>query len=220
MMIAEVDEYIAANDKWKAEMKALRSILLDCQLTETFKWRTPCYTFDNKNMVLMGSFKDHCTISFVKGVLLNDSENILIKPGENSNSVRVIRFANVAKIAKLAPILKAYIFEAIEVEKSGINVDTSYRDEVDFAEELMMKLDENPAIKNAFEALTPGRQRGYNIFFTGAKQAKTRMARVEKYIPWILAGKGMNDCICGRTKKSPNCDGSHNDIEGYKREII
>lgn len=208
-MNKEVDEYLNAVGKWQNELSKLRSILLECGLTEEFKWRTPCYTFQNKNIILLGGFKEWCVISFLKGVLLNDENGILIAAGENSKSAKIIKFTNVEEIIKLKPILKAYIFEAMEVEKLGLKVEVNKNDELEFIEELQQKLDENLEFKTAFENLTLGRQRGYNMFFSAAKQSKTRIARIEKYTQQILNGKGINDCTCGMSKKMPSCDGSH-----------
>lgn len=205
---ANVDEYLGSLKKWAVEMQELRSILLSCQLEETIKWGVPCYTVQGGNVALLGSFKTYCTLSFVKGALLKDAEGILDLPGENSQSVRLIRFTAIEEIAKLAPVLKAYIDEAIAVEKTGLKVELK-KEMLEFPEELEKKLAEDLAFKTAFEALTPGRQRGYNLYFSGSKQAKTRLARIEKHTPRILSGKGINDCVCGMSKKMPGCDGSH-----------
>ena len=208
-----VDEYLKAINKWQVEMERLRIILLDCQLKEEFKWHVPCYTFNRNNIVLIGKFKDYCALSFFKGVLITDSERILVPPGENSQSVRMIKFTCLEQISKLEPVLKAYIFEAIEIEKAGLKVDFSEKELLVFPEELQKRWHESPAFKKAFRALTPGRQRAYNLYFTAPKQSKTREARIEKYIPRILDGFGINDCTCGLTKKKPGCDGSHKDIQ-------
>ncbi len=208
-MNTQVDEFLDKAEKWQNELSKLRSILLECGLNEEFKWRTPCYTFQNKNIILLGGFKEWCIISFLKGVLLNDENNILIAAGENSQSAKIIKFTNVEEIIKLKPILKAYIFEAMEVEKLGLKVKLKKNDEIKFIEELQQKLDKNIDFKTAFEKLTLGRQRGYTMFFSAAKQSKTRIARIEKYTQQILNGKGINDCTCGMSKKMPSCDGSH-----------
>ncbi|MBU0696840.1 MAG: DUF1801 domain-containing protein [Bacteroidetes bacterium] len=208
-MNPKVDEYLNKAKKWQQELKMLRRIVLDTQLVEELKWGVPCYTFDGKNVIMLNAFKEYCTLSFLKGVLLNDTDAILVAPGENSQSARQIRFTHVDEIIKLEPTLKAYIFETIEVEKAGLKVNTVENKDLVFSDELTAVLTNNAAFKVAFEALTPGRQRAYHIFFSAAKQAKSRESRIEKYTPRILIGKGMNDCVCGHSKRFPNCDGSH-----------
>ncbi len=205
----EVDAFFDNAEEWKEEMQYLRMIALDCGLTEALKWRQPCYTFEGCNIVIVSSFKDACVLSFLKGALLSDPNGILVKPGENTQSAKMVRFSNLQEIIGLEPILKIYIKEAIEVEKAGLKIDFKKFTEEDFVEELQQKLQENAEFRTAFEALTPGRQRAYNIHFAEAKQSKTRETRIEKYIPRILSGKGINDCTCGLSKKMPNCDGSH-----------
>ena len=189
----KVDGYIRKSKQWQEELQKLRTILLDCQLTEEVKWRVPCYTFQGRNVAFIGRFKESCVLSFVKGVLLKDARRILIQQTENSQSVRVIRFTTVEQIVKLETVLKAYIREAIEVEKAGLKVTLKKISEFKIPEEFQTKLDEIPALKKAFGALTPGRQRGYLLHFSGAKQSKTRAARVEKWMPHILNGKGIDD---------------------------
>ena len=168
-------------------------IILDCQLTEELKWGVPCYTFENKNIVLIHGFKEYCALLFVKGALLNDVKGILITQTENTQAARQIRFTNVREIVEMEPILKAYIFEAIEVEKAGLKVNFKKTTEFIIPEEFQNKLDEIPALKTAFEALTPGRQRAYILYFSASKQSKTRESRVEKCMQQILDGKGLND---------------------------
>lgn len=204
-----VDEYFEKPNKWLNELSKLRSIALDCLLTEEFKWRTPCYTYQGANIVLLGSFKECCTFSFFKGTLLQDPENILVLPGENSQSVRMAKFTSLDQINRLEPLLKSYLFEAIEVEKAGLKVEKTQSTDLEFPEELIKALEADPALSKAFYALTPGRQRAYNLFFTGSQNSKTRESRIQKYIPRILSGKGINDCTCGLSKKMPGCDGSH-----------
>jgi uncharacterized protein YdeI (YjbR/CyaY-like superfamily) len=211
-MNPKVDEFLSKAKRWQQEMEQLRIILLDCQLTEELKWRQPCYTFQNTNIILIGGFKEYCTLSFFKGVLLSDSENLLEAPGENSQSVRMIKFRNVQEIREKESVLKAYVYEAIEVEKAGLKVELKESSDLEFPEELLQKFADNPTFQKAFESLTPGRQRGYNLFFTAAKQSQTRTNRIEKYFPQILGGKGINDCTCGMSKKYPICDGSHKNI--------
>ena len=178
---------------WQEELKALRVILLDGGLTEELKWRVPCYTFEKNNIVLLSAFNDYCALSFVKGVLLKDANNILIQQTENTQAARQIRFTNVQEIHEMESILKAYLDEAIEVEKSGLKVNYKKMAEFIIPEELQRELDESPDLKTAFEALTPGRQRGYLLYFSAPKQSKTRVSRVEKYRQKILNGKGFND---------------------------
>ena len=208
-MNSKVDHFIRNAKQWQPEMELLRQLLLDCGLTEEFKWRTPCYCFKGNNVVLIASFKAFCALSFLKGSLLQDTNGMLVQPGENSQAVRFFKFTNVSEIKELKPILKNYIYEAIEVEKAGLKVAFKSNTEIELVEELKAILDENLALKTAFESLTPGRQRAYNLFFEAAKQSKTRVTRIEKYIPRILDGKGINDCVCGLSKKMPSCDGSH-----------
>lgn len=177
---------------WTEELKKLRAILLASGLNEESKWGFPCYTSDGKNVILLGAFKEYCAVGFIKGALLKDTKKLLVTPGENTQTVRQLRFTNARDVVKMEPILRAYISEAIEVEKSGVKVTVKKKPEP-IPEELQRKLDEMPKLKVAFEALTPGRQRGYILYFSGAKQSETRAARVEKCVPQILAGKGFYD---------------------------
>lgn len=192
-MNPKVDVYLSKVDKWQKELEKLRMILLDCMLTEELKWHSPCYTFHKSNVAIIGGLKDYCVLSFFKGALLSDANGILTKPGDNTQSGRVIPFTSVREIVKMEPILKAYIYEAIEIEKAGLKVDFKEKRELVFPEELQKKLDKDPAFKTAFLALTPGRQRAYNLYFSAAKQSKTREERIEKYVQRILSGKGLND---------------------------
>ncbi len=208
-MNPEVDIFIEKAKQWQEELTQLRNIILDCDLTEELKWGQPCYTYNNKNLIILGGFKDFCVISFFKGVLLIDSEKILIQQGENSQSARAIKFTNTKQIIDLAPVIKSYIFEAIEVEKSGLKVEYKKPEEYDIPTELEEKIASDSAFKEAFNELTPGRQKAYLLHFSSAKQSKTRMNRIEKYTGRILNGKGINDCVCGLSKRMPNCDGSH-----------
>jgi len=208
-MNPQVDEYLDRLQKWPEELEALRSIVLECMLTETIKWGVPCYTYQDSNMLILGSFKEYCCISFFKGFLMSDPHGILTSPGENSQSVKMVKFTNLQEIVKLKPILKEYIYEAIEVENLGLKVETKKLSDLVFAEELIQVLSDDAVFKIAFEALTPGRQRAYNLFFTAAKQPATRFSRIEKYRQQILDGKGINDCTCGLSKRMPSCDGSH-----------
>jgi uncharacterized protein YdeI (YjbR/CyaY-like superfamily) len=189
-MNAKVDEYLRKAKKWQEEFKKLRRISLDCGLTEEFKWGQPCYTFQKSNIAIIQGFKEFCALLFFKGALLNDSNGILKKFGWQA--ARRIPFTNVREIVEMEPILKAYVYEAIEVEKAGLEVNLKKNPEP-IPEEFQNKLDEIPALKTAFGALTPGRQRGYILYFSGAKQSKTRESRVEKCMQQILNGKGLND---------------------------
>ncbi|MGM0867293.1 MAG: YdeI/OmpD-associated family protein [Bacillota bacterium] len=190
----KVDGFIKKTKTWKEEFERLRSILLGFEeLDEEIKWMHPCYTLEGKNIVLMHGFKDYCALLFHKGALLKDPDGILIQQTENVQAARQIRFTNVQEIIEMKPILKAYIQEAIEVEKAGLQVELKKTEEYTIPEELQTKFDEVPALKTAFEELTPGRQRAYILYFSKAKQSKTRVARVEKYMEHILDGKGLND---------------------------
>ncbi|MFD0618660.1 YdeI family protein [Paenibacillus sp. GCM10027629] len=190
---SKIDPYFNKLKKWKEEFELLREIVLDCGLTEDFKWMHPCYTFDDKNIVLIHGFKDYCALLFHKGALLKDPHGILIQQTENVQAARQIRFTNVQEIDEMQLILTDYIDEAIEVEKAGLQVKLKKNTEYIMPEELQNKFVEIPGLKSAFEALTPGRQRAYILHFSAPKQFKTRESRVEKYIPQILDGKGLND---------------------------
>ncbi len=189
----KVDEFLRRTQKWEKEFEQLRLIALDCGLTEEYKWMHPCYTYHKKNIVLIHGFKEYCAILFFKGVLLKDPEGVLIQQTKNVQAGRQIRFTNVWEIIELEPILEAYILEAIEVEKAGLKVKKKKTSEYPLPAEFQQKLDADPALKDAFNSLTPGRQRAYLFYFAQAKQSKTRATRVEKYIPQILEGKGLND---------------------------
>lgn len=189
----KVDAYLDEIEQWQDEARELRRIVLDCQLTEEVKWRLPCYTFQNNNVVIIQGFKHYCALMFFKGALLKDTQGVLVKPGKNTQAGRQIRFTNVQGILEKEAILKAYIDEAIEVEKTGLKVELKKTSEYVIPGEFQTKLDENPALKTAFEALTPGRQRAYLLYFSGAKRSKTRERRVEKSMQRILDGKGLND---------------------------
>ncbi len=189
-MNPKVDEYLRKAKKWQEEFEKLRRISLDCGLTEELKWGKPCYTFQKSNIVILQGFKEFCALLFCKGALLNDPKGILKKFGWQA--ARRIPFTNVREIVEMEPILKTCIHEAIEVEKAGLKVNFKKNPEP-IPEELQNKLDEIPALKSAFDALTPGRQRGYILYFSAAKQSKTRESRVEKCMRQILKGKGLND---------------------------
>lgn len=178
--------------KWTVQLELLRTIVLDCGLNEELKWGVPCYTFQNSNVLIVSAFKEYCSISFFKGALLNDTNGILEKQGGNTQAARLIKFTNVEKIKELEPVLKAYIYEAVEVEKAGLKVAFKKNSEP-IPEELEKKFEKDPFLKTAFEALTPGRQRGYILYFSAPKQSKTRILRIEKSIRKILNGEGLND---------------------------
>ena len=189
----KVDFFFRNSEKWQKELEKLRAIALDCDLTEELKWGVPCYTFQNSNIALIHEFKEYCAILFVKGALLKDPNAILIQQTENVQAARQVRFTNVREIVEMQPILKAYIKEAIEVEKAGLKVNYKKAAEFSIPEEFINKLEGVPGLQDAFEALTPGRQRAYLLYFSAPKQSKTRQARVEKYMQQILNGKGLND---------------------------
>jgi uncharacterized protein YdeI (YjbR/CyaY-like superfamily) len=188
----KVDGYLR-KPQWQAEQRKLREIVLECPLMEELKWGVPCYTFEGSNVVLIHAFKEYCALLFCKGALLKDARGILIQQTENVQAARQVRFTNVQQIENLASVLKAYILEAIEAEKAGLKVKYKKPSEFKVAEEFQARLDKTPALKKAFGALTPGRQRAYLLYFSGAKQSKTREARVEKCLPRILKGKGLDD---------------------------
>jgi len=192
-MNPKVDAYLSKAKIWQEETEKLRMIMLDCLLTEELKWGKPCYTFQESNVVVIQGFKAYCALLFFKGVLLNDPNDILKKTGENTRVGRQIRFNNVKEIIEIEPILKAYIYEAIEVEKAGLKVDLKDSTALLLPEELQKKLAETPALKAAFDALTPGRQRAYILHFSRPKQSKTRETRVENCMQQILNGQGLND---------------------------
>ena len=199
-MNPKVDKYLSKSNpptieavKWKEEFEKLRMIILDCGLGEELKWDKPCYMFENNNILIIQAFKEYFALGFFKGFLLDDSKKILIAPGENSQTMRQIRFANAQEIVEMRPIIKAYIYEAIELERSDLKLNFKEKTKLKVPEEFQTKLDEIPTLKTAFYALTPGRQRTYILYFSGAKQSKTRELRIEKYLKQILDGEGMND---------------------------
>ena len=192
-MNPKVDFFFTKAKKWQEEYEKLRTIVLDCGLTEELKWGVPCYTFQDSNVVLIHGFKEYCALLFHKGVLLKDTEDILIQQTENVQAARQIRFTSLQQIEEMEATLKAYIHEAVEVQKAGLEVPMKKTADFDMPEEFQNALDEDPELKEAFESLTPGRQRGYLLYFSGARQSKTRVSRIEKYTPHILSGKGLND---------------------------
>lgn len=192
-MNPKVDFFFDEATKWQKEYEQLRTIILDCGLTEELKWGCPCYTFEERNIVLIHGFKEYCAILFFKGALLKDPDNILIRQTKNVQAARQVRFTSVDEIIKLKPVISAYVYEAIEVEKAGLKVKLKSTSAFAIPEEFQIKLDKSPALKKAFDALTPGRQRAYLFHFSQPKLSKTRAARVEKYLQHILNGKGLND---------------------------
>ncbi|MDR3627656.1 MAG: YdeI family protein [Ignavibacteriaceae bacterium] len=196
-MNPKVDKFLSKSDKWQEEFEKLRMIILECGLDEEFKWGQPCYMYQGSNIVLIHGFKEYCALLFFKGALLKDAAGrkggILIQQTENVQAARQVRFTDVREIVKLEPVLKAYIYEAVEVEKAGLKVSLKKTAEFKMPEELQNKLNKTPALKTAFNALTPGRQRGYILYFSAPKQSKTRESRIEKYMEQILNGKGLND---------------------------
>jgi uncharacterized protein YdeI (YjbR/CyaY-like superfamily) len=192
-MNPKVDWFFTKDTKWQEAYEALRMLVLDCGLTEELKWGCPCYTYQNSNVVLIHGFKDYCALLFMKGALLKDPKQLLIQQTQNVQAARQIRFTSVAQIMKMRAILKAYIKEAIAIEKAGLTVELKSTKEYSIPEEFQLVLDDMPELKTAFEHLTPGRQRGYLLYFSAPKQSKTREARVENYLDKILAGKGLDD---------------------------
>ena len=205
--VSKVDAYYTAG-RWLMELAALRNIAITAGLTETFKWRSPCYTSEGRNIILIGRLKDHAVMSFLKGALIEDTAGLLEPPGEHSQSVRVARFQTVESIEAAAADLGNYIHQAVKLEAQGRRVPKTAAD-LRFPDELVDAFSRDPALSAAFHALTPGRQRGYCLYIAGAKQAATRVQRIDRYRDRILSGKGLHDCICGRSKKMPGCDGSH-----------
>ena len=192
-MNQKVENFMAKTKKWSDEMKLLRSLCNDCGLTEDFKWMHPCYTYNGNNVVIIHGFKEYCALLFHKGVLMADEDKLLIQQTENVQAARQLRFTSLQEVEQLKDTIKAYIFEAIEIEKSGLKVELKKTKEFEMPQEFQTALNENASLKQAFESLTPGRQRGYLLYFSQAKQSKTRIARIEKYTPAILEGKGLKD---------------------------
>ena len=192
-MSPKVDEYLREARSWQEEFEKLRMTILECGLTEELKWNKPCYMYKNKNIVIIQGFKKYCAVMFFKGALLNDPNGVLVRPGENSQAQRQIRFTDAQEIMEMKTVLKDYVNQAVEVEKSGLEVNFKKTEEFMNPEELQTKFNEMPSLKTAFDTLTPGRQRAYILYFSKAKQSKTREARIEKYMQNILDGKGLND---------------------------
>lgn len=207
MKIASVNDYLKVGcgrcpfvatprckvNDWRAELKLLRALVLECGLLEELKWSVPCYTINNRNVLIVSALREYCSLSFFKGSLMRDPNKILVKPGENSQAAMLIKFTSLQQINELDATLREYILEAAEIERSGQKVNLQAKHELQLPDELLKKFEALPALKRAFESLTPGRQRGYVLFFSAAKQAKTRESRIEKWIPSILEGRGMHD---------------------------
>lgn len=212
-MNPKVDEFLSNAKKWQKEMEMFRHLVLECGLTEEMKWGVPCYTYKKSNILIIHGFKEYCALNFFKGALLKDTNKILIQQTENVQETRQIRVKNCSEIETISATIKAYIFEAIEVEKAGLKVKKKQTSDFEVPEELDEYFDKNAEYKKAFNALTEGRKRGYLLHFAQPKQSKTRIARIEKNRDRILNGKGLNDCVCGLTKRKPNCDGSHKQLQ-------
>lgn len=212
-MKTTIHDYFATATQWKNELQHLREILLDCNLNETIKWNHPCYDYNGSNIAIIGGLKNHFVLSFFKGALLCDEHKITTAPGENSQSTRSIKFTTALQLFEKKEILKRYLLEAIEIEKAGLKVPHQKPEELQLIEELQQKLAANEPLRVAFDALTPGRKRAYNIYFSSAKQTATRLHRIDICTDKILKGFGFNDCTCGLSKRMPTCDGSHKQLK-------
>ena len=208
-MNPQVDQYILKAKKWQDEMILLRTILLECKLEEALKWGKPCYTHNEKNIVIIQAFKDHCDVGFFNGALLKDEKGLLTKAGEHTQAARQLKFNTSAEIIKLKSVIISYVKEAIVIENTGVKVASNEKADKIVVKELDSIFKKDAKLKKAFEALTPGRQRAYLIYFSAAKQSETRISRINNYTARIICGKGLNDCTCGLSKRMPNCDGSH-----------
>lgn len=208
-MKSAADQYFTNAKQWKEEMSLLREILLECELEETIKWSIPCYVFNNKNIVVIQAFKTHCDLGFFNGILLKDEKKILIKVGEHTQAGRQLQFKQPKEIVQLKSVIKSYVKEAIALEKAGVKFEPAKNSETIELPELNELFKKDAVLKKSFEALTPGRQRGYLLFFSAAKQSATRVNRIQANAAKIKSGKGMHDCTCGLSKRMPNCDGSH-----------
>jgi uncharacterized protein YdeI (YjbR/CyaY-like superfamily) len=206
----QVEAYIQKLDRWKAETELLREMMLQAGLSEDWKWRQPCYTLRGENLIIIGNFKDSIVLSFLKGSLLADTEGLLVRPGEHTQSGRMMKFSGLEEIRAKAPQIAAYLREAIQHAVAGTQVEKRPEDiSIDTPPELSQRFKEDPGFETAFLALTPGRQRAYLMYFTSTETPATRFNRIDKYRPRILNGKGLNDCVCGLSRKMPGCDGSH-----------
>ena len=212
-MNPKVDDFISKATRWPDEISVLRSLLLDYDVVEELKWRQPCYTYDGNNMIIIAAFKDYFSLGFFKGALLKNEHGLLTAPGENSQAVRQLRFTSIDEIVQNEEIIRSTIQQAIEVEKSGRKIDFKEKTELVYPDELIEIFENDKEYKMSFEKLTPGRQRGYNLHFTAAKQATTRLSRMQECRNKVMAGKGKDDCTCGLSKRMPRCDGSHKMIK-------
>lgn len=212
-MNPKVDEFLSKTTQWQKEMEQLRSLVLDCSLCEELKWGVPCYTYKKANILIIHGFKEYCALNFFKGALLKDTLKILTQQTENVQATRQIRFTNFSEIVKMTATIKAYIFEAIEIEKAGLKVKKKQTSDFEVPEELTIKFKEDSNFENAFKNLTEGRKRGFLLHFAQPKQSITRISRIEKNMDRIFNGKGLTDCVCGLSKRMPNCDGSHKQLE-------
>ena len=215
-MNTAVDQFFDSLTFGKESLLLLRKLLHETVLLEEFKWKQPCYTHNGKNVIILAILKDHVVISFFKGALLADKENLLEKAGEHSQSARIIRFYSLDEVKKASTTIKSFIKQAINIEDTGKQVEKDKSFIIEKPQELVDQLTKDKQFDKAFHHLTPGRQRAYLMFFTAAKQTETRKARIEKYKDRILKGYGFNDCVCGLSKRMPNCDGSHKNITGFK----
>lgn len=206
----QVDDYIQQLDRWKEETILLREILQKEGLTEDWKWRQPCYTLNGENLIIIGNFKDSIVLSFLKGALLSDPESLLVRPGEHTQSGRMMKFTGLEEIRSKANHISAYVREAIQHARAGTQIEKRPEDvSIEIPTELTERFKDDPSFESAFMALTPGRQRAYLMYFTATQTPATRLNRIDKYRPRILNGKGLNDCVCGLSRKMPGCDGSH-----------
>lgn len=215
-MKTDVDQFFDSLKSGKESLQLLRKILQETDLVEEFKWKQPCYTHKGKNVIILAALKDHVVISFLKGALLTDKENLLEKAGAHSQSARIIRLYDLDEVKKRLPQIKKLINESIKVEDIGKQAEKDESFFIEKPSELIDQFKNDKQFDKAFHQLTPGRQRAYLMFFTAAKQTETRISRIEKYKDRILKGFGFNDCVCGLSKRMPNCDGSHKNISGSK----
>ena len=206
----QVDAYLLELERWKEETIQLREMMLESGLTEDWKWRQPCYTLDGENLIIIGNFKDSIVLSFLKGALLSDPESLLVRPGEHTQSGRMMKFTGLEEIRSKAHHISAYVREAIQHARAGTQIEKRPEDvSIEIPTELTQRFKDDPDFETAFMALTPGRQRAYLMYFTATQTPATRLNRIDKFRPRILNGKGMNDCVCGLSRKMPGCDGSH-----------
>ena len=215
-MKTDVDQFFDSLKSGKESLQLLRKILQETDLVEAFKWKQPCYTHKGKNVIILAALKDHVVISFFKGALMTDKDNLLEKAGDHSQSARIIRFYNLDEVKKASTTIKSFIKQAIKIEETGKQVEKDVSFFIDEPLELVDQFKKDKEFDKAFHQLTPGRQRAYLMYFTAAKQTETRNSRIEKYKDRILKGFGFNDCVCGLSKRMPNCDGSHKHIPGFK----